>query len=376
MSVAVPETVNLQSGALPERPLKVLVAASGTGGHLIPALHIIRALQECSPAAVIECVGAGKPLEEKIFVENGFKRHVISSVGIKRRGIIGAVQFLATLPLGVFQCFRLLRRYRPDVVVGVGGYVTVLPIVVARFMGIPTWIHEAELTLGLANRTLARFADRISLSFPETKVAGRAKPVLTGHPVRGELKLVERTTVRPDAPNRLLVLGGSQGARSLDLLTSEIGPLLRDRGVEVVHQSRPENMELVVNSYRAAGVKASVVSFIDDMPGAYDWCDLLISRSGASTVAEVAAVNRPAIFVPYPFQQGTHQSDNARSLSKAGKAFVVEENEPDFIARFRAALESALEPSTYRQMRAAPCEPRGLDAARAIAEGIISLAKA
>jgi UDP-N-acetylglucosamine--N-acetylmuramyl-(pentapeptide) pyrophosphoryl-undecaprenol N-acetylglucosamine transferase len=352
---------------------RVLVAASSSGGHLIPALHIMKAIKEAQPGSVVEAIGTGRPLEEKILVENGFTRHVIEAVAIKQRGFLGPVRFILSLPRGVAACVRLFRSFKPDAVVGVGGYVSVLPVVVARCMRIPTWIHEAELQPGLANKFLAYWADRISISFTDTKVRGRARSVCTGHPVRPELKSVARMTVQPGSPKHLLVLGGSQGARGLDEMIPVIGPMLKERGIEVVHQCREENMELVRNSYRACGVAASVVPFIDDMAGAYEWSDVIISRAGASSVAEIACVNRPVIFVPYPFQQGTHQSDNARSLAQAGKAVVIEENQPEFGPRLLKALEGLLTPEGFKSMKMAPYEPRGLGAAQAIAEGVLTL---
>lgn len=354
-------------------PVRVLVAASGTGGHLIPALHIIRAIKELRPEAVVECIGAGKPLEEKIIVGNGLTRHIIKSVAIKQRGVFGILKFISLLPVSIFQCVLLFRRFKPDVVVGVGGYVSVLPVVLARLMGIPTWAHEAELHPGLANRVLGYFAAKMSTAFAETKIRGRATLVYTGHPVRPELKGVDRTTIRDGAPRRLLILGGSQGARGLDQAIADFGGLLHERGIEVVHQCRPENSELVVNAYRAAKVQASVVSFIEDMAGAYDWSDVIISRAGASSVAEISCVNRPAIFVPYPFQQGTHQTDNARALATQNKAMIVEESQPEFGKRLCDALRSILADETFRAMKNAPCEPRGLEAADAIARGIVGL---
>ncbi|MFN4895552.1 MAG: UDP-N-acetylglucosamine--N-acetylmuramyl-(pentapeptide) pyrophosphoryl-undecaprenol N-acetylglucosamine transferase [Pseudomonadota bacterium] len=360
--------------ALEQTPIKVFVAASGSGGHLIPALHIMRAIKAQKPDAKVECIGTGKPLEEKIIVENGFTRHIIKAAAIKQRGILGIIKFIFLLPIGVLQCFALFRRSKPDVVVGVGGYVSVLPVVVARLMGIATWAHEAELHPGLANRVLGYFAATMSTAFAETKIPGRAKVVFTGHPVRPELRDVDRVTLGPDAPKRLLVLGGSQGARGLDQAISDFAPLLHERGIEVVHQCRPENSELVVNAYRAAKVKASVVSFIDDMAGAYSWSDVIISRAGAGSVAEILCVNRPTIFVPYPFQQGTHQTDNASVLASLNKALIVEEGEPEFGKRLREALDTLLSLDTFRAMKEAPCEPRGLDAAESIAKGIIRAA--
>jgi len=184
---------------------------------------------------------------------------------------------------------------------------------------------------------------------------------------------VERDLIRPDAPSRLLVLGGSQGARGLDQAVSEIAPLLAEKGVDVVHQCRPDSVELVMNSYRAGKVKASVVPFIDDMVGAYEWSDVIISRAGASSVAEIACVNRPTIFVPYPFQQGTHQTDNARSVVSMGKALLVEENEPEFGRRLREALAQVLNRDTFLGIKTRQSASRGLDAAGRIAQGIVSL---
>lgn len=357
------------------RPLRVLVAASGTGGHLIPALHIMRAISQERAGSVVECIGAGKPLEEKVIVANGFARHIIRAAGVKRRGVLGLIQFAARLPVGLWQCVWLFRRFKPDVVVGVGGYVSVLPVVVARLMRIPTWAHEAELHPGLANRVLGYFADTISTAFAETTIRGRAKLVFTGHPVRPELKKVERMAGAQAAPKHLLILGGSQGARGLDQAIPDFAGLLHERGIEVVHQCRPENADLVVNAYRAAQVKASVVSFIDDMAGAYEWSDLIISRAGASSVAEISCVNRPAIFVPYPFQQGTHQTDNAQALERLNKAVIVEETKPEFGRRLREALQKLLSQETFLAMKNAPCEPRGLEAAERIAKGIAAVAR-
>jgi UDP-N-acetylglucosamine--N-acetylmuramyl-(pentapeptide) pyrophosphoryl-undecaprenol N-acetylglucosamine transferase len=363
------------SGTVVRAPVRVLVAASGTGGHLIPALHIMRAIKAIQPEAVVECIGAGKPLEEKIIVGNGFPRHIIRAAAIKQRGIFGIFKFVALMPLVFFQCVSLFRRFKPDVVVGVGGYVSVPPVVVARLIGIATWAHEAELHPGLANRVLGYFARTISTAFAETKIRGRARLVCTGHPVRPELKGVDRVTIRPGAPKHLLVLGGSQGARGLDQAIADFGTLLHEKGIEVVHQCRPENSELVVNAYRAAKVKASVVSFIDDMAGAYEWSDVIISRAGASSVAEISCVNRPAIFVPYPFQQGTHQTDNARALAAQNKAIVVEEAEPEFGRRLCEALRNVLSEEKFRTMKGAPYDPRGLEAAALIAQGIVALVK-
>jgi UDP-N-acetylglucosamine--N-acetylmuramyl-(pentapeptide) pyrophosphoryl-undecaprenol N-acetylglucosamine transferase len=368
------------------RPIHVLVAASGSGGHLIPALHIMRAIKELSPKAVVECVGSGRPLEERIIVSAGFKRHIIKSAGLKRGGIFGAFKFIQLLPVSIWQTVRLFRRFKPDVVVGVGGYVSVLPVVIARLLRIPTWAHEAEASPGLANTVLGYFAETISVSFEETRIRGGAKLVFTGHPVRPELREIDAVSIREGAPRHLLVLGGSQGARGLDEGVPQLGEILLRRGVEVWHQCRPDSVDRVIAAYAASGVVAKVVPFIDQMEKAYRWSDLIISRAGASSVAEIGCVNRPAIFVPYPYQQGTHQSDNAAALARLGKALVVEElADGDFVGRLGVALEEILDPDRYREIKAAPLR-RGDGskvlaggagtAAQAIARGIIEMAAA
>lgn len=366
------------------RELKVLVAASGSGGHLIPALHIMRAIKELLPDAQVECIGSGKPLEERIIVSAGFKRHIIKSVGIKRGGMFGAFKFLRFLPVTIWQTARLLRSFKPDVVVGVGGYVSVLPVVIARLLRIPTWAHEAEVRPGLANSVLGYFADTISVSFEETKIRGGAKLLFTGHPVRPELSKIDSVSIREGAPRHLLILGGSQGARGLDEGVPRLGEILLRRGVEVWHQCRPDSVDGVKAAYEACGVMAKVVPFIDQMEEAYRWSDLIISRAGASSVAEIASVNRPAIFVPYPYQQGTHQSDNAAALARLGKALVIEElADGDFVGRLGVALDELLDPQRYREMKTAPVRSEagskggaeaGITAAQAIARGIVRLA--
>lgn len=374
MSASSFEIGSSESGGKPQR--RIIVAASGTGGHLIPAMHIVTALKKVDPNCAIEFIGAGRPLEEKLIVDKGYTRHTIASAGVKRRKLVGVFQFLARLPKGISQISSLYRSFNPDIVVGVGGYVSVLPIIVARLKGVPTWIHEAERQPGLANRVLGYFADRMSTAFEDTKVGGRVTIVHTGHPVREELAKVDSVTVRPDAPKHLLVLGGSQGARGLDESVPHLASLLSERKIEVVHQCRPDAMELVVNSYRAAGIAAHVVSFIDDMAGAYDWSDVIISRAGASSVAEISCVNRPAIFVPYPFQQGTHQTDNARVLVDHKKGILVEETAPDFAGRLKEALARLLDPNVFKDMKDAPGPNRSTNAASAIAEGILGLVTA
>jgi len=349
---------------------RILIAAGGTGGHLFPALHIARAIQSAAPDAVVEFIGAGRPLEEQVIDRAGFRRRVISTAGVKRRGMRGWVEFAMTLPRAIAQLRCLFREFSPDAVVGVGGYVTVLPVGVAALRRIPTWIHEAELKPGLANRVLAPLVQRISIAFEDAAMPCRRKVLYTGHPVRAGLERVRRTAPRP--VRHLLVLGGSQGAQALDAALIAVAPELRNRGFVVRHQCRRENVVTVAAGYRAAGIEAEVVPFIDDMVGAYEWADLIIGRAGASAVMELEVVNIPAILVPYPFAQGDHQSANAAVLAARGKATIVKEGE-GFPERLQAAIVALAEPARYHEMLVRSETGRSADAAARIAAGIIEL---
>lgn len=356
--------------SLKESP-RILIAASGSGGHLFPALHIARAIKALAPDARIEFVGSGRPLEEKLIVGNGFPRHIVKITGIKQRGIKGIFDFLGAMPRALSSLRSIVNDLKPHVVIGVGGYVSVLPVVLARVRGIPTWIHEAELKPGLANAFLSVFSDKISTAFQGAQIRRKSAVVYTGHPVRAGLNEIRRSSPR-EKLSHLLILGGSQGAQGIDRAMGELGTFLRDRGIEVWHQCRADNVDSVKAAYASHGVSARVDSFIDDMRGALSWSDIVISRSGASAIMELGVVNIPSVFVPYPFAQGNHQLANAKVLAAAGKALIVEEGE-GFPTRLKAALEKLLTPDFYAETLSRPYEGRSADAATTIARGALQL---
>lgn len=395
---------------------KVLIAAAGTGGHLFPALYLAQALKEEEPNCEIRFVGVGRPLEAKIIDQAGFNRSTLRIQGVKGGGFGGLLRWLRDLPRPGLDCWKLFREFRPDIVVGVGGYVSVVPVIMARLLGIKSWIHEAEAQLGLANKLLIWFADRLSLSYPDTKVFFPKKARYTGHPLRPQLKQALFLTERKER-FRLLIMGGSQGAAAIDKGMMELAPILWRLGVkEVLHQTRPENKGVVAGAYAASGFvvndgemsdsitsgvalevngraqqggAASVVSFLDRMEEAYAWADVIVARTGAGTTRELLVVNRPTICVPFP--RGHEQLDNARILASKGIGIVVEEGEEhpalpadalqakndmplksDFPKRLKAALELALNPSLF----SVP-QPSGKSvdeaAAKVIAQGCLRL---
>ncbi|NDC39034.1 MAG: UDP-N-acetylglucosamine--N-acetylmuramyl-(pentapeptide) pyrophosphoryl-undecaprenol N-acetylglucosamine transferase, partial [Proteobacteria bacterium] len=193
---------------------RILIAAGGTGGHIFPALHVARATAQLSPGAAVAFIGSGRPLEEKLIDGSGYQRFVLPSVRIMQQGVLGLVKFALTAPFAIFKVRALLKEFKPDVVVGMGGYVTVLPVLVAKLMGIPTWIHEAELHPGLANKVLGLISSKVSVAFSSTRMLTSRELIHTGHPVRPELAGIA-TMPSPDVPRRLLIVGGSQGARAI-----------------------------------------------------------------------------------------------------------------------------------------------------------------
>jgi UDP-N-acetylglucosamine--N-acetylmuramyl-(pentapeptide) pyrophosphoryl-undecaprenol N-acetylglucosamine transferase len=351
---------------------RVLIAASGSGGHLLPALIIAQAFKTRLPDAQIEFVGSGRPLEEIIIGRNGFKCQVISASGLKNRGLKGALEFVFSLPSGIVATWKLLNAFKPDVIVGAGGYATFLPITLGFARGIPTWIHEAELKPGLANSFLSLIASKTSIAFEHARMPFWARAQFTGHPVRPEIAAIAKEGSQVISPKKLLIMGGSQGAKAIDDAMVALSPYLREHGISIWHQCRKENLELVNAGYKSLNVEAKVESFIEKPQDAYRWADLVVCRSGAGTVMEIGLINRPTIFVPYPFAQGNHQLANAKTLADFGKALIVEEG-ADFQARLKNSLDKLLSDSSYQQMKNGPFVTRSAGAANSIVEGCLGL---
>lgn len=355
-----------------QEKVRVIIAASGTGGHLFPAVFIAEEFKKKCPNVELRFIGSGRPLEEKILSNKGFEVLTIPTYGVKNLGIAGIARFLATMPLSFIKTLSIIRKHKPQVVLGVGGYVTVIPVMAAKLFGIPTWVHEAELKPGLANKVLKDFASKISIAFKEAELGSHKNAVYTGHPVRQDLRQVTPGIAMGHSPKKILILGGSQGANALDEQLPKLLADFKNLHLDIRHQCREVNVEKVLDAYDEHKLSAQVEYFIDNMAEAYSWADIIIARSGAGTVMEVGVVNRPTIFVPYPHAQGDHQTANAMTLVNAGKALIVQEGE-DFEIKLKTALEKILDPSTYFAMKLGKYESRSLDAAERIVNGCLKL---
>lgn len=336
----------------------------------MPAKLIADALQETGFS--VQFLGSGRRLEEEIFGPAGYEIHTVQLGGLNKVGVFGTLKFLLQFPSALCGVFSLLSKIRPAAIVGVGGYASVLPVVVGALRGYPTWIHEAELSPGNANRFLAHFAKKISVAFEETTEFPSAKKVYTGHPIRPDVAALAGSGPQHCPPRNILVLGGSQGAKAIDDAFFELAPRLQERGFHLFHQCRPESREKLVARYQEVELEAIVESFVHELGEAYKWSDLIVCRAGAGTVMEIGVVNRPTILVPFPHAQGKHQHRNAETLTNKGKALMVEEGE-NFSERLWDQISKLSREGEFSKMRSLPPVFRPTDAAFRIAEGVRAL---
>jgi UDP-N-acetylglucosamine--N-acetylmuramyl-(pentapeptide) pyrophosphoryl-undecaprenol N-acetylglucosamine transferase len=309
---------------------RFMLMAGGTGGHLFPAMALAQELQRRGHAVElmtdhrVDSYGGDFPAEAV---------HIIPSATPSLRNPLKFVTGGLTILRGIAVAWRRLGKSRPDCVVGFGGYPTFPPFIAASLLGIPGILHEQNAVMGRANRALVRFADMLALSFARTKFAdGRAlEQVLTGNPVRDRVRTVAGEpypALDGDSPIRLVVFGGSQGARAIsDIVPAALAglaePLLRR--LQVVQQCRADDLDRVAEVYRQARINVELATFFTDLPERIARSHLVIGRSGASTIAELTVLGRPAILVPLPGAIDADQKHNAQVMAAAGAGWVLEQ---------------------------------------------------
>lgn len=310
--------------------MRIIVTGGGTGGHLFPGIAVAEAMLQRFPDGEVLFVSTDRAIDNRALASRPFARAAISCAPLKGRSLAGKLAGLARLPLSLVQALRLVRSFQPELVLGVGGYVTGPVVLAAKLLGVRTCIHEQNSIPGMANRTLGKIVDRIYISIPGSeRFFPIGKTVLTGNPVRAEI--LSRAGEAGGEGNILLVLGGSQGAHRLnELVLAALAPGVRELpGFHVIHQAGSQDREWLEQAYADLGISAQVEAFIDDMAGAYCRADLVVSRAGATTLAELMVMGRPAIFVPYPFAADDHQSSNAAFLVAGGAARMFRERDLD-----------------------------------------------
>jgi UDP-N-acetylglucosamine--N-acetylmuramyl-(pentapeptide) pyrophosphoryl-undecaprenol N-acetylglucosamine transferase len=310
--------------------VRILIAGGGTGGHVFPGLALAEEVVTRHPGNDAVFVGTARGLEATVVPAAGYPIELIDIRGLKGKGLLAALRSLLMLPRALVQSIRILRRWRPDVVVGVGGYASGPLVAAAWLLRIPTAVQEQNAVAGLTNRLLGLVVDAAFTAFPEA-AAGfpRGKAVQLGNPIRRQLlENFMHPTSGAGAPG-LLVFGGSQGAHALNMRVIEALPHLADlRGrLRIVHQTGGRDREAVERGYRAVGFEAEVRDFIEDMSAAYSAADLVVCRAGATTLAELTVCRKPSILVPFAAAADNHQVVNATSLLRAGAAVMIEERD-------------------------------------------------
>jgi len=308
----------------------MLIAGGGTGGHLFPGLALAEEVKTRHPRNDVLFVGTQRGLEMRVVPKSGFPLETIDVGPLKRQGGLGLLRGLGRVPRSLWQSRRILRRFDPDVVVGVGGYASGPVVLAAYLMGIPTAVQEQNALAGFTNRTLGRFAKAIFIAFDEARAGfPRARTHLLGNPIRRAFLDNYLHTKVPGDRLSILVTGGSQGAHALNVRVAEAIELLAPQmgsKLRVFHQTGTKDVEEISKRYQAlesTGLQAQAAAFIDDMATAYAGADLLVCRAGATTLAEVTVAGKASILVPFPQAADDHQRKNAEALAQAGAAEMI-----------------------------------------------------
>ncbi|MFZ1131469.1 MAG: undecaprenyldiphospho-muramoylpentapeptide beta-N-acetylglucosaminyltransferase [Terriglobales bacterium] len=303
--------------------MRIIIAGGGTGGHVIPALAIAQQLKKQFDAEVL-FIGTPRGIETRLVPQAGFPLELIQVGALKNVSLLTRARTMFDLPRAIAASSRMLSEFDPEVVIGVGGYASGPAMVAAIRRRLPTLAFEPNVVPGFANRMIARWVSAAAVHFEETcRYFPHCR--VTGVPVRAAFFSIP---TKAGGASTLLVFGGSQGARAINLAMVESLAGLRDKipGIHIIHQTGQRDYERVLAAYQESGISGEVHQFIDDMPATFARADLLVCRSGASTVGEIAAAGKPAIFVPFPAAADDHQNVNARALERVGAAVVVEES--------------------------------------------------
>lgn len=355
--------------------MRVLIAAGGTGGHIYPGIAVAKELMRRDPQSVVRFVGTAKGLENRLVPQAGFELSLIESAGLVNMGLAARLRGLMVLPKSFVGARRLIKEFRPDVVVGAGGYVSGPVLMTAALMRVPTLVMESNAVPGFTNRRLARFVDAAAVSFEAALGYFGGKGVVTGNPVRREFFEVPAKR-RDPAHFSLLVFGGSQGARAVNEAVVAALPHLAARRdvLRVTHQTGKLDFEKVRDAYADAGwhTAADVREYIDDMMSAFAAADLIVSRAGATTSFELMAAGKAALMVPLPGQ--LEQRRNAEVMQEAGAARMILQAELSGERLAREIIELVENPDRVTSMEEAARKLARGDAAQAAVDLIEKLA--
>jgi UDP-N-acetylglucosamine--N-acetylmuramyl-(pentapeptide) pyrophosphoryl-undecaprenol N-acetylglucosamine transferase len=354
--------------------MRVIIAAGGTGGHIFPGVAVAHEFKKRDPSTQILFVGTARGLESKIVPREGFDLELIKIGALKGVSIFERTRSLARLPMSLVAARAILKQFKPDVVIGVGGYSSGPTLLMAALSRIPTMVVEPNAMPGFTNRVLARFVDAAALSFEEAKSYFGNRGVVTGNPVRHDFAQLAKKS-RGETLN-VLIFGGSQGAHAINIAIVSALPLLaamKER-LAITHQTGEADFETVRRGYADAGFEnADVRPFIHDMSDRFRTADVLICRSGATTAAEVSAAGKAAIFIPFPFATDDHQRKNAEAFEQSGAGRMILQKELT-ASRLADELKRLIDhPEEIDRMEAASREMGRADSTERVVDLAISI---
>jgi UDP-N-acetylglucosamine--N-acetylmuramyl-(pentapeptide) pyrophosphoryl-undecaprenol N-acetylglucosamine transferase len=360
------------------RPLRVVVAGGGTGGHLYPGIAVVRELMARGPVAV-SFAGTARGIEARVLPREGFELDTIRSGGLKGKSLVARLKGALLLPLSAIDAWRLLTRRRPNLVVGVGGYSSGPVVALAALRGIPTLLLEQNAVPGLTNRLLAPWVRAAAVTYERTLPFFRGKGFVAGNPVRPEFLAAPRAdhvSASGGGALRVLIFGGSQGAHAINVAAVEAAPKLAASPVPLalVHQTGERDLAMVQEGYQRAGLGGRVEPFLFEMEREMSAADLIVCRAGATTLAEVTAAGKPSILIPLPTATDDHQRRNADVLRQAGAAEVIDQRELSGNRLAVRILALAADADGRARMGAAARALARPDAARVIADRALALA--
>ena len=358
--------------------MRVLIAAGGTGGHIYPGIAVAQEIMRRDPSSVVRFVGTQRGLEKKLVPQAGFELSFIDIAGLKNVTLAARLKGMAMLPTSILAARNLIHQFRPDVVVGAGGYVSGPVLLSAALMKRPTLVMESNALPGWTNRMAARFVDRAAVSFEQAVPFFRGKAVVTGNPVRRAFFEIPRKRRDPSWFS-ILVFGGSQGARAINNAVIEALPELQNSPVplRIRHQTGVADFERVQTAYGKAGWdsdNSEVTAYIDNMMEEFAAADLIVCRAGATTSAELIAAGKASLMIPFPFAADDHQRKNAEAMRDSGAARMILERELSASSLAKQIIELAKEPEAVDAMEAASRRMARGDAAAAAVDMIEELA--
>ena len=334
--------------------MRVIITGGGTGGHLFPGIALATGLQRERAGCEVMFIGTKRQLDRNTLANYDFTRASISCMGLKGKGLVSRLQSLILLPGALLEAIRIIKKFNPAFVFGVGGYVTGPVLLAAKLLRVPTYIHEQNSVPGLANRMISRFVDKVFVSIPGEYCFPPSKTVVSGNPVRTEILEAARNKKEPAGDSlTILVLGGSLGAHRVNLLMLEAMEMVH--GVDglpitVIHQTGKADEDRVRGGYTTLGMQAEVAAFFTDMASLYARADIVVARAGATTLAELSVMGIGAVLIPYPYAADDHQAKNAMYFVKGGGAVMYREAELSGEKLARALIQLLQSPEELHRL--------------------------